>query len=138
MFTLDKKIEKTSIPVAKHGVFDCRLVRDNRYFWMLIIPETEGVEEIHDLPDEIWRELADLTRHLSGVLKTASKCNKINIAMIGNVVNTLHVHIVARNAGDEAWPHPVWGRGEAKRMTKTIRDWRIAVIKDALRGYNHG
>ena len=115
MFELDPKIEKTSISAGKvnahaRGVFDCRLVVDNRYFWVMIIPEIEGVEEIHDLSPPSFEVASRLTRHLSDVIKTATSCEKINSAAIGNVVKMLHIHIVARNAGDEAWPHPVWGR----------------------------
>ena len=142
MFELDPKIEKTSISAGKvslarvggqTAVFDCRLVKDNRYFWVLIIPELEGIEEIHELSLEAFQAVSKLTRHLSEAIKTATSCEKINTAAIGNMVKMLHIHVVARNAGDEAWPHPVWGRGEAKPMTKTIETWRLAVIRDAIK-----
>ena len=145
MYELDPKIEKTSIHVGyvtldKVGGqavrFDCRLVRDNRYFWVLIIPELEGIEEIHDLSAEAFDAASKLTRHFSDAIKTATSCEKINSAAIGNVVKMLHIHVVARNAGDEAWPHPVWGRGEAKPMTKTIETWRLAVIRDAIKSFS--
>ena len=32
---------------------------------------------------------------------------------LGNIVRQLHVHVVAREEGDEAWPGPVWGAGVA-------------------------
>ena len=38
---------------------------------------------------------------------------KINVGALGNVVEQLHVHVVARLDGDAAWPAPVWGMGEA-------------------------
>jgi diadenosine tetraphosphate (Ap4A) HIT family hydrolase len=31
---------------------------------------------------------------------------------LGNLVPQLHVHVVGRAPGDEAWPGPVWGGGE--------------------------
>ena len=145
MFELDPKIEKTSISAGKvsfervggqAAVFDCRLVKDNRYFWVLIIPELEGIEEIHELSLEAFQALSKLTRHFSEAIKTATSCEKINTAAIGNMVKMMHIHVVARNAGDEAWPHPVWGRGEAKPMTKTIETWRLAVIRDAIKSFS--
>jgi diadenosine tetraphosphate (Ap4A) HIT family hydrolase len=43
------------------------------------------------------------------VLKDVTKCDKLNIAALGNVVPQLHVHVIARRSGDAAWPRPVWG-----------------------------
>lgn len=152
MFTLDDNIEKATIEIgtiplpsggsalnsasgSASGGLNCRLMRDDRYFWVLIIPEIEGVSELHDLTDEDAALLAKLTRHLSQAIMVATSCDKINTAAIGNVVPMLHMHVVARHHGDEAWPQPVWGRGEAKPMSKTIEDWRVAVIKDALKQF---
>lgn len=45
----------------------------------------------------------------SRVLKEVTRCDKLNIAAIGNVVPQLHVHIVARWINDPLWPKPVWG-----------------------------
>jgi len=36
----------------------------------------------------------------------------MNIAALGNVVSQLHIHHVARYKSDEAWPAPVWGKGD--------------------------
>ena len=44
-------------------------------------------------------------------LKTLTAAAKINVGALGNLVPQLHVHIVARNPGDAAWPGPVWGHG---------------------------
>ena len=43
----------------------------------------------------------------------ARERDKINVGALGNVVRQLHVHVVARHAGDPAWPGPVWGFGAA-------------------------
>lgn len=32
-------------------------------------------------------------------------------ALLGNIVRQLHIHIIARNEGDECWPGPIWGQG---------------------------
>ena len=46
---------------------------------------------------------------LSRALKEITKCDKLNIAALGNVVPQLHVHVIARRTSDAAWPRPVWG-----------------------------
>ena len=42
-------------------------------------------------------------------LKAYTRAEKINLGALGNIVRQLHVHVVARSAGDPAWPGPVWG-----------------------------
>jgi diadenosine tetraphosphate (Ap4A) HIT family hydrolase len=42
-------------------------------------------------------------------LKDITKCDKLNIAALGNVVPQLHIHVIARRTSDAAWPRPVWG-----------------------------
>ena len=45
----------------------------------------------------------------SRAIQSATGCEKINVAALGNVVPQLHVHVIARRRGDAAWPKPVWG-----------------------------
>src|SRR5215468_11772997 len=57
-------------------------------------------------------EQAQLMTEISRVaraLKDITRCDKLNIAALGNVVPQLHVHVIARRIGDVAWPRPVWG-----------------------------
>ena len=42
-------------------------------------------------------------------LKDITRCDKLNIAALGNQVPQLHVHVIARRHTDAAWPKPVWG-----------------------------
>ena len=44
------------------------------------------------------------------------RCDKLNIAALGNQVPQLHVHVIARRHTDAAWPKPVWGRCTAARL----------------------
>ena len=46
---------------------------------------------------------------VSRALKEITRCDKLNIAALGNLVPQLHVHIIARRTSDAAWPRPVWG-----------------------------
>ena len=47
-------------------------------------------------------------------LKQWPETRKVNIGALGNMVPQLHIHVVARKAGDAAWPGPVWGAGIAE------------------------
>ena len=61
-------------------------------------------------------------------LKAVTRCDKLNIAALGNAVPQLHVHVVARRHGDAAWPRPVWGAAAAARA----RPRRIRALIAAL------
>ena len=138
MVTLDKRIENTSLMIGHVGFCQIRLVQDQRYFWLLIIPDRDGVVEWHDLSMEEAGLLSRLMHHCSAELKQATKAVKINIGAIGNIVPMFHVHIVARQAGDPTWPEPVWGRGQATQMSLTEEAWRVAVVKDIIKSFHGG
>ena len=55
--------------------------------------------------------------HVGEKLKTFTGASKINTAAIGNIVNQLHIHVVARHEDDPNWPAPVWGFGEAEKYS---------------------
>jgi diadenosine tetraphosphate (Ap4A) HIT family hydrolase len=65
-------------------------------------------------------------------LKKATGCLKINTAALGNIVRQLHVHVVAREEGDPAWPGPVWGSGPAKPYRREDMHRLAQKIRDAL------
>ena len=85
------------------------VIKDANYPWLLLVPRRPEANEIIDL-DEV--EQAQLMTEISRVgraLKDITKCDKLNIAALGNVVSQLHVHVIARRSSDVAWPRPVWG-----------------------------
>ncbi len=88
---------------------------DARYPWLILVPRVADIVEIHELGDgaqaQLWREVTDTGRVLTGIYHA----DKLNVAALGNVVPQLHVHVIARVAGDPAWPGPVWGHGQAQR-----------------------
>jgi diadenosine tetraphosphate (Ap4A) HIT family hydrolase len=48
-----------------------------------------------------------------------TRCSKINTAALGNIVRQMHIHVIARNEGDENWPGPVWGHGMREPYPRT-------------------
>ena len=90
-------------------------MNDANYPWLILVPRRPGAVEIIDLDGEQQEQLMDEIAMLSHVLKDVTRCDKLNIAAIGNVVAQLHVHIVARRRDDAAWPKPVWGAAPAAR-----------------------
>ena len=131
-FALNPRIEADSLLVGRHAAFQLRLVADERFFWVLLIPEQEGATELHDLNPEMNAELMQLAAALGAALQRATAAKKINIATIGNVVSQFHLHVIARHADDEAWPAPIWGHGAPAKLSPTTRARRLAVLEEFL------
>jgi diadenosine tetraphosphate (Ap4A) HIT family hydrolase len=109
---LDERLVRDSYPVAELPLSQLRLMDDTRFPWLILIPRRKGVSEVFDLAaadrHQLWHEASEVSR----MLKELSQADKINVASLGNVVAQLHVHLVARRRGDDAWPGPVWGHGQ--------------------------
>jgi diadenosine tetraphosphate (Ap4A) HIT family hydrolase len=96
-------------------------MNDANFPWLILVPRRAGASEIIDLGGEqvlLMGEIALVSR----ALKDETRCDKLNVAAIGNVVPQLHVHIVARRKDDAAWPKPVWGAGPR-------RDYHVEALK---------
>ncbi len=110
-FSLDPRLAADSEAVARIGLCELRLMNDRRWPWVLLVPQRAGIEEIHVLTPLDQALLTFETNLVAQALKNLTGCTKINTAALGNIVRQLHVHVVARNEGDPAWPGPVWGFG---------------------------
>lgn len=111
---LDERLAQDSQLVAELPLCQLRLMNDARFPWLLLIPRREGASEIFDLNEADQQQLWHEASVVGQMLKTLTQADKINVASLGNVVSQLHVHIVARQHDDAAWPGPVWGHGECQ------------------------
>jgi diadenosine tetraphosphate (Ap4A) HIT family hydrolase len=93
------------------------LMQDANYPWFILVPDREGITEIHQLTTDDQHQLMDDSVTLSRALESAFAPDKLNIAALGNVVPQLHIHHVVRYRADVAWPAPVWGRVPVKPYT---------------------
>ena len=127
-FVLHPDLARTTHPVLEWSGLHLRLNRNAAVTWFIIVPETV-VEDFFDLSFETQAKIAQLTRALHGFLRCELGLSKVNIAVIGNVVAQLHIHVVGRRAGDACWPKPVWGHLEATEL-----EWgeRLEPLKQAL------
>ena len=131
-FVLDPKLAADSVSIANLALSDLRLMNDARFPWLLLVPRRAGAVEIIDLAKADRAALFEEITAASAALRTATGCDKLNVAALGNQVRQLHVHVVARFAGDAAWPGPVWGTGAAVAYDGAARDRLIATVKGAL------
>ena len=111
-FALDHRLERDTLPVGDLALSRLLLMNDATYPWLILIPRREGAVEIVDLDPQDRVQLMEEVAQVSGVLRIMTRCDKLNVAALGNMVPQLHVHVIGRFSGDPAWPGPVWGKGE--------------------------
>jgi len=131
-FEIDSQLKQTSYPLLSLSVCDLRLVDDQRWPWVLIIPRVAHAVELIDLtPDlrsEVWLEID----HVARVMRDQFSPHTLNIAALGNQVRQLHIHCIARFPDDDAWPNPVWGVGESVPYDSEALNTRLNSMKDAF------
>ena len=136
MFEIDHRLDNDSEFIAEWGVFSIRLMKDERFFWLLIIPRLPGITEWHDLSNEHATALTKLISYISKRLKNIDKADKINVGTLGNIVSQFHLHLIARHYGDAAWPGPVWGAGLAVPLLADTQNFRIKAVRQLLADFS--
>lgn len=131
-FVLDPRLEVDTAPVTGLWLSELRLMNDARFPWLILVPRVAGAVEFLDLKPEDRAALCEEITAVSEAMTLVTGCDKLNVAAIGNIVRQLHVHVVARFAGDAAWPGPVWGHGRAVAYAAEERDRLAAKIVAAL------
>lgn len=113
MFTLDQRLQQDTVTLGHFSLSLLLLMNDSTYPWFILVPQREGIREIHELPPAEQQQLLKESSHLAETLATLFCPDKLNIAALGNLVPQLHLHHVVRFRNDPAWPAPVWGKTPA-------------------------
>ena len=108
-WSLNAQLKKDTIDIGDLPLSRVLVIKDAHYPWLLLVPRRPEISEIIDLDEVEQAQLMTEISRVSRALKDITKCDKLNIAALGNVVPQLHVHIIARRGSDVAWPRPVWG-----------------------------
>lgn len=115
-FIVDTRITDTAFAVFEGPLSHFYLKNDARFPWFILVPRLAEVSEIYHLPAQQQTILLQEVTGLSKIIAERLKPDKINVASLGNIVNQLHLHVVARFHGDPAWPHGVWQEATAKEV----------------------
>lgn len=135
MFQIDSRLAGDTLEVASLTLCQVLLLNDQRYDWLVLVPQRESVTEVLDLspPDQaqLWREVT----LVAGVLREAQPDCKLNIGALGNIVRQLHLHILLRQEGDPAWPGPVWGHSPREPYSEeagqaAVARWRAQLEQE--------
>ena len=108
-WSLHSRLKEDTIDIGDLPLSRVLVIKDAHYPWLLLVPRRDEIVEIIDLDEVEQAQLMAEVSRAARALKDITKCDKLNIAALGNMVPQLHVHVIARRTGDAAWPRPVWG-----------------------------
>ena len=105
---INKNFLKTSHYIGDLKLCTIRLIDNAKFPWIILIPKRKKVTDITDLTLKDQILLIKEIVLCSKLMKKKFKTKKLNVEKIGNIINQLHIHIIARKKKDSSWPLSVW------------------------------
>ena len=133
-YELHPQLAADTHPLASLGLCELRLMDDANYPWLVLVPRVAEAHELIDLDAAQRHALTDEIDRASRLLRDAFRPHKLNVAALGNLVPQLHVHVIARDENDPAWPAPVWGRVAARPYPPEMLVERVRLLGALLDG----
>jgi diadenosine tetraphosphate (Ap4A) HIT family hydrolase len=128
-FSLDPRLTRDTYEIGDLPLCRALLMNDARFPWAILVPRRPDLAEIVDLDAADRGLLIEELARASAAIRAEAGVEKINVGALGNIVRQLHVHVVGRNAADDAWPGTVWGSGPARAYVAPARE----ALADRLR-----
>jgi len=132
-FVLHSKLAADTFKVLSLEVSQLLLMNDARYPWLILVPQVASMRDLHNLSVLQYQAVSNEIAQVSEVLESVTQAHKMNVGALGNMVPQLHIHIIARQTNDAAWPAPVWGVGEAQPYSQDAAKTLIQQIASKLR-----
>ena len=132
LMRLDPRLQADCIEVGRFALCRLLLLDDSRYPWFILVPDRDGLRELHELQESDAMQFMRESRLLSKAMIAAYQPDKLNIGALGNLVAQLHVHHVARFQTDPAWPGPVWGHSPAVPYGEAQLAARVGILRSTL------
>lgn len=132
MFELHTQLDKDCYLIGDLPLTRVLLRNDSRFPWLILVPRRAGATELFDLSSLDQRVLMEEMSSVAAALASHERADKMNVATLGNIVPQLHVHVIARHAGDAAWPGPVWGAGAAEPYADDAVTEHTAQLRELL------
>ena len=130
-WSLHPQLHADTVPVCDLALSRLLAMNDANFPWLILVPRRAGVSEIIDLGGEQAMLMNEISL-VSRALKDESRCDKLNVAAIGNMVPQLHIHVVARRKDDAAWPKPVWGAVPRRVYEAAAMERFVTAIRDRV------
>lgn len=127
-FIVDARIEESSQPLFAGPLSQVYIKNDQRFPWLILVPRVENIQEIYQLNREQGNLLMNEITAVSRIVDDYFKPDKLNVGALGNIVNQLHVHIIARFKQDKLWPQGVW----QEAVSKDVLPWQEGVLSELI------
>jgi diadenosine tetraphosphate (Ap4A) HIT family hydrolase len=108
MEKIKKNFLQDSHYIAELKLCNIRLIDNSKFPWIILIPKRKKIKDIFELNTKDQILLIQEIAHVSKKMKKIFKAFNLNVEKIGNIVQQLHVHIIARSKKDCSWPLSVW------------------------------
>jgi diadenosine tetraphosphate (Ap4A) HIT family hydrolase len=108
---LHQRLQEETVEIISLALSRVLLMNDASFPWLILVPEREDIQEIHELGGGERSILIEEIAAASKIMQRLYSPDKINIGALGNLVPQLHIHIIGRFRSDRSWPGPVWGSG---------------------------
>lgn len=131
-FKLHHRLQEDTVEIVRLKLSRALLMDDSSFPWIVLVPEREGVREVHELNIEDRSVLIEEIAAASEIIQQLHCPDKINIGALGNLVSQLHIHVIGRFRTDRAWPGPVWGAGPARPYQAGTLETVCAGIRKAF------
>lgn len=126
-FMIDHRISSTCFELAEWPLSRVYLKNNANYPWFILVPRQENITNINQLSSQLRHVLVDEISELSSIVSAYFKPDKLNVGALGNLVPQLHIHVIARFAHDELWPHGVW---QSAQTTKPYEKYELDTLLD--------
>lgn len=113
VFALDARLKADTVLLGQLPLSYVLLHKDSRFPWLILVPAVAGCSETIQLSDEQQQQLCIESAAIARIVQHLWQPDRINTGKLGNIVEQLHIHHIARFSDDAAWPGPVWGHGKA-------------------------
>lgn len=130
-FTLHEQLKNDTHPIMELPCSKLLLMNNRSFPWVILSPKIDAAVELTDLPDEEYDAVMREVRMVAKAMQKAFSPYKLNIAALGNQVRQLHIHIIAREQNDAAWPNPVWGMASIPYDDASLQHC-VSQIRDAF------
>jgi diadenosine tetraphosphate (Ap4A) HIT family hydrolase len=128
-FAVDERLAADTLLVGDAPLSRVMMIKDARFPWLVLVPRRPHLVDWVDLGAGEVSVLDGEIRAAVAALRSIQPFDKLNVASLGNMVRQLHIHVVARRIGDDAWPKPVFGQGAPTAFQDGEAERRIAIIR---------
>lgn len=131
-FSLHPRLAAGGLVITDLALSRLILKEDARWPWLILVPRRAQIEEIYNLAAADRVQLIEEIHVCARAIADEPDVEKVNVAALGNQVAQLHVHVVGRWQGDDAWPNPVFGVAGRTAYVEAHRSTRIARLLERL------